>query len=95
MYLNGSLLSVWRSQGSVGRGFEVGRGLQSAVVLAASGSESEASPEKRSKPDDAAVAEETRGGAKQRSRRRCHRCQTKLELVQQELGPCRCGQCGA
>ncbi|KAG5857939.1 hypothetical protein ANANG_G00024720 [Anguilla anguilla] len=22
---------------------------------------------------------------------RCHRCQTKLELVQQELGSCRCG----
>ncbi|KAJ8401180.1 hypothetical protein AAFF_G00387620 [Aldrovandia affinis] len=57
----------------------------------ASGSESDVSPEKRSKPDDDAVAEETRGGPKQRSRRRCHRCQTKLELVQQELGSCRCG----
>lgn len=29
--------------------------------------------------------------AKQRSRRRCHFCQTKLELVQQEMGSCRCG----
>ncbi|XP_061670950.1 AN1-type zinc finger protein 3-like [Syngnathoides biaculeatus] len=33
----------------------------------------------------------SRGGSKQRSRKRCHRCQTKLELVQQELGSCRCG----
>ncbi|XP_029702315.1 AN1-type zinc finger protein 3-like isoform X2 [Takifugu rubripes] len=29
--------------------------------------------------------------AKQRSRRRCHFCRTKLELVQQEMGSCRCG----
>ncbi|XP_061116237.1 AN1-type zinc finger protein 3-like isoform X1 [Conger conger] len=58
----------------------------------ASGSESEASPEKRSKPDeDEAAAEETGAGRKQRNRRRCHSCQTKLELVQQELGSCRCG----
>lgn len=28
---------------------------------------------------------------KQRSRRRCHFCRTKLELVQQEMGSCRCG----
>ncbi|XP_036418159.1 AN1-type zinc finger protein 3-like isoform X1 [Colossoma macropomum] len=28
---------------------------------------------------------------KQKSRRRCFRCQSKLELVQQELGSCRCG----
>lgn len=33
----------------------------------------------------------SRIGSKQRSRKRCHRCQTKLELVQQELGSCRCG----
>ncbi|XP_077569677.1 AN1-type zinc finger protein 3 isoform X1 [Stigmatopora nigra] len=33
----------------------------------------------------------SRGTSKQRSRKRCHRCQTKLELVQQELGSCRCG----
>ncbi|XP_037103390.1 AN1-type zinc finger protein 3-like [Syngnathus acus] len=33
----------------------------------------------------------SRDGSKQRSRKRCHRCQTKLELVQQELGSCRCG----
>ncbi|KAJ8356187.1 hypothetical protein SKAU_G00189810 [Synaphobranchus kaupii] len=37
------------------------------------------------------TARGTGGGPKQRSRRRCHRCQTKLELVQQELGSCRCG----
>ncbi|XP_061099826.1 AN1-type zinc finger protein 3-like isoform X2 [Conger conger] len=52
----------------------------------ASESESEASPQKRARPD----GEGTGGGPKQRSRRRCHRCQTKLELVQQELGSCRC-----
>ncbi|XP_036398320.1 AN1-type zinc finger protein 3 [Megalops cyprinoides] len=57
----------------------------------ASGSESEASPEKRARADDVTVAEECRGASKQKSRRRCHRCQTKLELVQQELGSCRCG----
>lgn len=28
---------------------------------------------------------------KQPSRRRCHSCRTKLELVQQEMGSCRCG----
>ncbi|XP_055010820.1 AN1-type zinc finger protein 3-like isoform X2 [Boleophthalmus pectinirostris] len=33
----------------------------------------------------------SRSGSKQRSRKRCHHCQTKLELVQQELGSCRCG----
>ncbi|XP_072554818.1 AN1-type zinc finger protein 3 isoform X2 [Paramormyrops kingsleyae] len=53
----------------------------------ASGSESEASPQKRTRPDD----EEPRAEPKQKSRRRCHRCQSKLELVQQELGSCRCG----
>lgn len=30
--------------------------------------------------------------SKQKSRRRCFQCQTKLELVQQELGSCRCGE---
>lgn len=34
----------------------------------------------------------SRSSSKQRSRKRCHRCQTKLELVQQELGSCRCGK---
>ncbi|XP_072321603.1 AN1-type zinc finger protein 3 homolog [Eucyclogobius newberryi] len=33
----------------------------------------------------------SRSGPKQRNRKRCHHCQTKLELVQQELGSCRCG----
>uniref|UniRef100_A0A8C9VC68 Zinc finger, AN1-type domain 3 n=1 Tax=Scleropages formosus TaxID=113540 RepID=A0A8C9VC68_SCLFO len=57
----------------------------------ASGSESEASPQKRARPGTESVSEEPRAGPKQKSRRRCHRCQSKLELVQQELGSCRCG----
>lgn len=35
---------------------------------------------------------EESGRSKQKSRRRCFQCQTKLELVQQELGSCRCGE---
>ncbi|XP_061601101.1 AN1-type zinc finger protein 3 [Cololabis saira] len=65
-------------------------------------SESDASPEKRARIGEVPEAEESpsslcasssssRNGPKQRSRKRCHRCQTKLELVQQELGSCRCG----
>uniref|UniRef100_A0A3B1IW42 Zinc finger, AN1-type domain 3 n=1 Tax=Astyanax mexicanus TaxID=7994 RepID=A0A3B1IW42_ASTMX len=54
-----------------------------------SGSESDASPEKRVRVGEA--SEESPRGSKQKNRRRCHRCQTKLELVQQELGSCRCG----
>ncbi|KAK5852607.1 hypothetical protein PBY51_006459 [Eleginops maclovinus] len=58
----------------------------------ASGSESEATPEKRPRADDKEESgEEARGTPKQKNRRRCYRCQTKLELVQQELGSCRCG----
>ncbi|XP_029532167.1 AN1-type zinc finger protein 3-like isoform X2 [Oncorhynchus nerka] len=60
----------------------------------ASGLESEASPEKRARGDSEegeAVSEEPSPGPKQKNRRRCYRCQTKLELVQQELGSCRCG----
>ncbi|XP_056268247.1 AN1-type zinc finger protein 3 [Pseudoliparis swirei] len=67
----------------------------------ASESESDVSPEKRARVGDGPEGEESsssslsasssRGGSKQRSRKRCHRCQTKLELVQQELGSCRCG----
>uniref|UniRef100_A0A3B4CK79 AN1-type domain-containing protein n=1 Tax=Pygocentrus nattereri TaxID=42514 RepID=A0A3B4CK79_PYGNA len=56
---------------------------------AVSGSESEASPEKRVRVGE--PSEESPRGSKQKNRRRCHRCQTKLELVQQELGSCRCG----
>ncbi|XP_066034520.1 LOW QUALITY PROTEIN: AN1-type zinc finger protein 3 [Chamaea fasciata] len=54
-------------------------------------SESEASPVKRPRllDDSNDRPEETR--SKQKSRRRCFQCQTKLELVQQELGSCRCG----
>ncbi|KAL4648967.1 AN1-type zinc finger protein 3 isoform X1 [Arapaima gigas] len=57
----------------------------------APGSNSEVMPEKRARPGDGAAPEESRGGPKQKNRRRCHHCQTKLELVQQELGSCRCG----
>ncbi|KAM9155848.1 AN1-type zinc finger protein 3 isoform 1-T1 [Pangshura tecta] len=55
-------------------------------------SESEASPVKRPRllEDSNDRAEET-SRSKQKSRRRCFQCQTKLELVQQELGSCRCG----
>lgn len=61
--------------------------------LLASGSESEATPEKRPRTDEKeGGSEEARGTPKQKNRRRCYRCQTKLELVQQELGSCRCGQ---
>uniref|UniRef100_A0A1A8L565 Zinc finger, AN1-type domain 3 n=1 Tax=Nothobranchius pienaari TaxID=704102 RepID=A0A1A8L565_9TELE len=58
----------------------------------ASGSESEATPEKRPRADEKeGSSDEARGTPKQKNRRRCFRCQTKLELVQQELGSCRCG----
>ncbi|XP_022614623.1 AN1-type zinc finger protein 3 [Seriola dumerili] len=58
----------------------------------ASSSESEATPEKRPRPDEKEGSGEEAGGTpKQKNRRRCYRCQTKLELVQQELGSCRCG----
>ncbi|XP_039873013.1 AN1-type zinc finger protein 3-like isoform X2 [Simochromis diagramma] len=57
-----------------------------------SGSESEATPEKRPRTEEKeGSGEEARGTPKQKNRRRCYRCQTKLELVQQELGSCRCG----
>lgn len=60
----------------------------------ASGSDSEATPEKRPRTDDKKGGSgEARGTPKQKNRRRCYRCQTKLELVQQELGSCRCGRC--
>ena len=70
-------------------------------IFSASGPESEASPEKRPRTEEeeegdevARSQEEAPGGSgpKQKNRRRCYRCQTKLELVQQELGSCRCGQ---
>ncbi|XP_061757152.1 AN1-type zinc finger protein 3-like isoform X2 [Nerophis ophidion] len=58
----------------------------------ASASESEATPEKRLRAEAKdGDSEETGGTPKQKKRRRCYRCQTKLELVQQELGSCRCG----
>ncbi|XP_038130328.1 AN1-type zinc finger protein 3-like [Cyprinodon tularosa] len=58
----------------------------------ASGPESEATPEKQPRTEEEeGNREEARGTPKQKNRRRCYRCQTKLELVQQELGSCRCG----
>lgn len=73
----------------------------------ASESESDVSPAKQSRVGDVSKEEEassslaflssssasssSRSGPKQRNRKRCHRCQAKLELVQQELGSCRCG----
>ncbi|XP_057679211.1 AN1-type zinc finger protein 3-like [Corythoichthys intestinalis] len=67
----------------------------------ASTSESEATPEKRprveAKDGEGGGEEEEKAAAtaagtpKQKNRRRCFSCQSKLELVQQELGSCRCG----
>uniref|UniRef100_A0A8C0JCJ7 Zinc finger AN1-type containing 3 n=1 Tax=Chelonoidis abingdonii TaxID=106734 RepID=A0A8C0JCJ7_CHEAB len=55
-------------------------------------SESEASPVKRPRLlEDSSDRPEETSRSKQKSRRRCFQCQTKLELVQQELGSCRCG----
>nr|XP_057921384.1 AN1-type zinc finger protein 3 [Doryrhamphus excisus] len=57
-----------------------------------SASESEATPEKRPRAEGKdGDGEEAGATPKQKKRRRCFRCQTKLELVQQELGSCRCG----
>uniref|UniRef100_I3M6M9 AN1-type zinc finger protein 3 n=3 Tax=Marmotini TaxID=337730 RepID=I3M6M9_ICTTR len=54
-------------------------------------SENEASPVKRPRLLDSTERSEETSRSKQKSRRRCFQCQTKLELVQQELGSCRCG----
>ncbi|NXX93352.1 ZFAN3 protein, partial [Centropus bengalensis] len=55
-------------------------------------SESDASPVKQPRLlDDSNDRPEETSRSKQKSRRRCFQCQTKLELVQQELGSCRCG----
>lgn len=56
-------------------------------------SESEASPVKRPRLVENTERPEESSRSKQKSRRRCFQCQTKLELVQQELGSCRCGEC--
>ncbi|XP_073527798.1 AN1-type zinc finger protein 3 isoform X2 [Phyllobates terribilis] len=53
-------------------------------------SEDDASPMKRPRLLDSGEGPD-RNRPKQKSRRRCFRCQIKLELVQQELGSCRCG----
>ncbi|XP_027457270.1 AN1-type zinc finger protein 3 isoform X5 [Leopardus geoffroyi] len=54
-------------------------------------SENEASPVKRARLLENTERPEETSRSKQKSRRRCFQCQTKLELVQQELGSCRCG----
>ncbi|XP_054994522.1 AN1-type zinc finger protein 3 isoform X1 [Sorex araneus] len=54
-------------------------------------SENEASPVKRPRLLENPERPEEASRSKQKSRRRCFQCQTKLELVQQELGSCRCG----
>ncbi|XP_075411284.1 AN1-type zinc finger protein 3 isoform X2 [Tenrec ecaudatus] len=54
-------------------------------------SENEASPVKRPRLLENPERSEESSRSKQKSRRRCFQCQTKLELVQQELGSCRCG----
>ncbi|KAJ7404294.1 hypothetical protein WISP_146795 [Willisornis vidua] len=65
---------------------------QEDSLLGDSQSESEASPVKRPRLlDDSNDRPEETSRSKQKSRRRCFQCQTKLELVQQELGSCRCG----
>ncbi|XP_026857490.2 AN1-type zinc finger protein 3-like [Electrophorus electricus] len=51
----------------------------------------EESVRKKARVDSSPSPEEPPGEPKQRTRRRCYRCQSKLELVQQELGSCRCG----
>ncbi|KAM4693194.1 AN1-type zinc finger protein 3 isoform 1-T2 [Discoglossus pictus] len=54
-------------------------------------SEDDASPMKRPRLLDSGDRPDSSSRSKQKSRRRCYRCQIKLELVQQELGSCRCG----
>uniref|UniRef100_H3CGE0 Zinc finger, AN1-type domain 3 n=1 Tax=Tetraodon nigroviridis TaxID=99883 RepID=H3CGE0_TETNG len=52
--------------------------------------ESDVLPKKRARLTEVPEDEES-PTAKRRNRRRCHFCRTKLELVQQEMGSCRCG----
>ncbi|XP_063300195.1 AN1-type zinc finger protein 3 [Pelobates fuscus] len=54
-------------------------------------SEDDPSPIKRPRLLDSEDRPDSSSRSKQKSRRRCFRCQIKLELVQQELGSCRCG----
>ncbi|XP_053315809.1 AN1-type zinc finger protein 3 [Spea bombifrons] len=54
-------------------------------------SEDDPSPTKRPRLLDDGDRPDSSSRSKQKSRRRCFRCQMKLELVQQELGSCRCG----
>ncbi|XP_020505100.1 AN1-type zinc finger protein 3 [Labrus bergylta] len=55
------------------------------------GEESSSSSSSLSASSSSSSSSSSRSGSKQRNRKRCHSCQTKLELVQQELGSCRCG----
>lgn len=54
--------------------------------------DTEASSSSLSFLSTSSASSSSRSGSKQRNRKRCHHCQTKLELVQQELGSCRCGK---
>ncbi|XP_051501434.1 AN1-type zinc finger protein 3 homolog isoform X1 [Myxocyprinus asiaticus] len=54
-------------------------------------SDDEASPVKRARLEDCSSGEEARSRPKQKNRKRCYRCSSKLELVQAALGSCRCG----
>ncbi|XP_077594377.1 AN1-type zinc finger protein 3 homolog isoform X2 [Stigmatopora nigra] len=47
--------------------------------------------EEEEEDDDGGGGGNNGGTPKQKNRRRCFSCQSKLELVQQELGSCRCG----
>ncbi|OBS64383.1 hypothetical protein A6R68_07078, partial [Neotoma lepida] len=69
----------------------VKQGIYQYSNLANSQSENEASPVKRPRLLESTERPEESSRSKQKSRRRCFQCQTKLELVQQELGSCRCG----
>ncbi|XP_076874015.1 AN1-type zinc finger protein 3-like [Brachyhypopomus gauderio] len=51
----------------------------------------EESVRKKARLDSRPSPEEPPGEPRQKTRRRCYRCQSRLELVQQELGSCRCG----
>ncbi|CAH2256340.1 AN1-type zinc finger 3 [Pelobates cultripes] len=54
-------------------------------------SEDDPFPIKRPRLLDGEDRPDSSSRSKQKSRRRCFQCQIKLELVQQELGSCRCG----
>lgn len=85
-------LSPWHYSGQSGLPRQVLILIPKCVVLLDSQSDNEASPVKRPRLLESTERPEESGRSKQKSRRRCFQCQTKLELVQQELGSCRCGE---